>query len=1030
MSKTYLSQASASAKAHYLFKLINKRGGEKNSNLRVFAFVKDDDLQNFYDDIKAFFQSETQSVLNKDNILLFPHDLANTRAFSIDKIKTTDNFILCCSESSINSLIAKPDSNNSLTIKVNQDYRFEDLIVSLSKFGYERVDFVEDILQFAVRGDIIDIWTGLNEEPVRILFEYDKIETIKSFEPISQISNTHLNEIKILSVNNEQNTATIKDYFSAQNQQNAILFFDYKISKENETAFEKYELIINDPLNSKSQNQNYKSFTGFQGNTQYFIDTLKTFAQNKIDIKIYCANNGEKERIADIFHDNKWSFAAPQFLFGNLSSGFYLESENAAYISSREMLYKRKPVSFPKVKGAKRLEGIWEMAAGDYVVHERYGIGKYLGLKTIKSGGKISDFLCIEYSKGDKLYVPPDNIKALKKYIGVEGARPKLYSMDTGAWDKIKSRARQAAKEFAKELLALYAQRSLVVRPPLKGETPWEKELADSFPYQETPDQLKAIDDVKADFLRAFPMERLICGDVGYGKTEIAVRAAFKAVQNGKQAALLAPTTILAGQHFDTFSERLSIFPVKLAVLSRFQSKSEQQKIVEQLKEGKIDIVIGTHRLLQKDIVFKDLGLLIIDEEHRFGVKQKEKIKNIKKAIDVLLLSATPIPRTLSSALSGFRDLSVIETPPLGRLPIETFLSAYDEKLLKNIISAELSRGGQVFYVYNRIDTMFSKAENLKKLIPDMRLGIIHGQMQAKDIESIMWKFINREYDILLATTIIESGLDIASVNTMIIEDAQNFGLSQLYQLRGRIGRAVQKAYCYMFYDDKDLTEEAIKRLEAMKEFNQLGSGFRLALKDLQIRGAGGILSANQHGFIRDIGYDMFVRLLEEEGGRLKEQGLAQEPQYENNIEISLSISALFPETYMKSEEIRVLFYRKLADAKDIEAINSIKSEIIDRFGKLPQESELLFEIATLKLAARALDIESIFENNDIVSIYFSQKVDFSNADFGKLSKDYADTIEFIAGKQNGFRLKKPNNSNTMEYIKKALKDLKFYLRR
>ncbi|MDR0823017.1 MAG: transcription-repair coupling factor [Endomicrobium sp.] len=1030
MSKIYLSQIAASAKAHYLFKLINKREGEQNSNLRVFAFVKDEDLQGFYDDIRAFFQSDAQSAFNKDNVLLFPHDLANTRAFSIDKIKSADNFILCGSESSINSLIAKPDSDNSLTLKVNQDYRFEDLIVSLSKFGYERVDFVEDILQFAVRGDIIDIWTGLNDEPVRILFEYDKIETIKSFEPISQLSNTHLDEIKILSVNNEQNTATIKDYFPAQNQQNAILFFDYKISKEYEAAFEKYELIINDPLNSKSQNQNYKSFTGFQGNTQYFIDTLKTFAQNKIEIKIYCANNGEKERIADIFHDNKWSFGAPQFLFGNLSNGFYLESENTVYISSREMLYKRKPISFPKVKGGKRLEGVWEMSAGDYIVHERYGIGKYLGLKTIKSGGKISDFLCIEYSKGDKLYVPPDNIQAIKKYIGVEGVRPKLYSMDTGAWDKIKSRAREAAKEFAKELLALYAQRSLIVRPPLKDETPWEKELADSFPYQETPDQLKALDDVKADFSRAFPMERLICGDVGYGKTEIAVRAAFKAVQNGKQAAILAPTTILSGQHFDTFSDRLSIFPIKIAVLSRFQSKSEQQKIVAQLKDGQIDIVIGTHRLLQKDIVFKDLGLLIIDEEHRFGVKQKEKIKNIKKSIDVLLLSATPIPRTLSSALSGFRDLSVIETPPLGRLPIETFLSAYDEKLLKNIISAELSRGGQVFYVYNRIDTMFSKAENLKKLIPDMRLGVIHGQMHAKDIESIMWKFINREYDILLATTIIESGLDIASVNTMIIEDAQNFGLSQLYQLRGRIGRAVQKAYCYMFYDDKNLTDEGIKRLEAMKEFNQLGSGFRLALKDLEIRGAGGILSANQHGFIRDIGYDMFVRLLDEEGGKLKEQGIIQEPQNENNIEINLSISALFPETYMESEEIRVLFYRKLAEAKDIETISAIKAEIIDRFGKLPQESESLFEIAALKLTARALDIESIFESNSIISICFSQKADFSNADFNKLLKDYAGKIEFIAGKQNAFRLKAPPESNTIEYIKKVLKDLKFYLRR
>jgi len=1032
MSKIYLSQISASAKAHYLF----KRTVGYSGDLRIFAFVKDDDLQSFYDDIKVFFSASNnegaqKSAINEDNILLFPHDSPHLTAFSADKIKNLDNFILCCDESSANLPIVSPNIDNSLAIKINQNYRFEDLITFLAKSGYQRVDFVEDILQFAVRGDIIDIWTGTSQYPSRILFEYDKVETIKTFDPISQLSKDYLDEIQILSASSEGNNALIKDYFPLKNPNTTLLFFDYKLAKEDEAAFEKYELIINEPLNSKSKSQGYKSFTGFQGNTQYFMDTLKVFGANETKIKIYCANTGEKERIGDIFHDSKWSFEPPQFLSGNLSYGFYLEKENAVYISSREMLYKRKPVSFPKVKGAKRLEGIWEMSSGDYIVHEKYGIGRYLGLKTIKSGGKISDFLCIEYTKGDKLYVPPDNIKSIKKYIGVEGVRPKLYSMDTGAWEKVKSRAKEAAKEFAKELLSLYAQRSLLNRTPFKDESPWEKELADAFPYEETPDQIKAIDDVKADLFRSFPMQRLICGDVGYGKTEIAVRAAFKIVQNGKQAAFLAPTTILSQQHFETFMDRLSIFPIKIEVLSRFQSKEGQKRIVQEVKDGKVDILIGTHRLLQKDIEFKDLGLLIIDEEHRFGVRQKEKIKTMRKNIDVLMLSATPIPRTLSSALSGFMDLSVIETPPLGRLPIETFVSSYDEKLLKNIILAELARGGQVFYVYNRVDTIFSKAESLKKIVPDMRLGVIHGQMQAKDIENEMWKFINLEYDVLLATTIIESGIDIASVNTMIIEDAQNLGLSQLYQLRGRVGRNVKKAYCYLFYDEKDLTQNAVKRLEVMKEFNQLGSGFRLALKDLEIRGAGGILSSNQHGFVRDIGYDMFVRLLEEEGSKIKSSQLIEEPKIENEIEINLQIAAFIPETYIEYEDIRVLFYRKLAEANHIYEVNKIKSELIDRFGALHRETENLFEISILKLEAQTLEIESIIENKDSISIHFSPKADFSNADIGKLIEVYSNEIEFIAGKQNAFRLRKSEKSfNCIEYVQKIFKELKFYLKK
>lgn len=1100
MTKTYLSGISGGGKAHFLFKRISETY-TPSSGLRVFAFVKEEELTSFYDDLQAFFNSAKTAKEKNGSpitdfggdmpdipILLFPSDDAQQRAFSADKIKHLKSFILCATDISIISPVSDPGADTGILLKESQNHKFEELVLNLVSLGYSRVSFVEDKLQFAVRGDIIDIWPAANDAPVRVLFEYNSIGAIRIFDPGSQLSNAFVHEVNVLPVNPQNDTATIKDYFGRQSrmssvdsgvngngekqnasvipegrnresklkngspietfgddktreepallscdydkmrEETALLYFDYKLEKADESSFEKYELLINDPLNNKALYQGYKSFAGFQGNIKFFVDSLKSFAENGVNIKIYCANDGERERIAGIFHENGWNYNSPEFLYGNLSQGFYLEKENEVLISSREMLYKKKPVSFPKVKGGRRLEGIWEISSGDYVVHEKYGIGRYAGLKTISREDKTSEYLCIEYKKGDRLYVPPEEIKTVKKYIGVEGVKPKLYSMDTGAWERVKSRAREAAAEFAKELLKLYAQRSMTKREPYGRETPWEKELEDAFPYDETPDQLKAIEDVKSDFLKPYPMERLICGDVGYGKTEVAVRAAFKVVQEGYQAAVLVPTTVLAQQHFNTFYNRLSPFPSKVEVLSRFQSKANQKRIIKELEEGKVDIVIGTHRLLQKDITFKKLGILIVDEEHRFGVKQKEKIKTMKKNIDILMLSATPIPRTLSSALSGFRDLSVIETPPFGRLPIETTLSLYDEKLIKNIIEAELSRNGQVFYVYNRVETILTKAANIKKLVPDIKLGVIHGQMHAKEIETIMWKFTNMELDVLLATTIIESGLDIPSVNTMIIEESENFGLSQLYQLRGRIGRDRRKAYCYLFYKDKALSDEAVKRLEAMKEFSELGSGFRLALKDLEIRGAGGILSASQHGFVRDIGYDMFAKLLEEEGKKIKgEKNLAKQ---ELNTEIDLQVSALIPHTYIEDEDIRILFYRKLSDADTYEAVEKVKSELLDRFGKIPGETQKLFDITELRIEAEKLNIERVSEDNNYIYLYFSQSADFSKADIPKLISDYSKMIEFIMGKSYAFKLKKKEISEgNINFVRNFLAKLGFYLK-
>jgi transcription-repair coupling factor (superfamily II helicase) len=585
LSKTYLSGVGGSGKAHYLFKRISEEkeiAKHKRSDLHIFAFVKDEDLNVFYEDLKAFFYLD-----KKIDILLLPSDDAEQRAFTTDKIKVLKNFIVCASDISINSSVLSPKDNIGITITKNNKYDLNNLIVSLSSFGYTRVNFVEDRMQFAVRGDIVDIWAAANSTPIRILFEYDTVSSIRTFDPENQLSNSFIDKIKVLSLTISNPKSTIKDYFKHKRESITLVYFDFdgKIEK----LMDHYEVLINDPLNHKSYYQGYKSFTGFQGDINFFLKSLKSFAENDVDIKVYYANDGERQRIYDIFYENHWNYKNPEFLFGNLSQGFYLEKEKLVCISSREMLYKKNPISFPKIKGGRRLEGIWEISAGDYVVHEKYGIGQYMGLKTILRESSASEYLCIEYKNSDRLYVPPEEIKTVKKYVGIEGVKPKLYSMDTLAWEKVKSKAREAAKEFAEELLKLYAQRSVIKRKPFGQETPWEKELKDSFPYDETPDQIKAISDINADFHKPYPMERLICGDVGFGKTEVAMRAAFKVVQEGMQVAILAPTTVLAQQHYSTFHNRLSIFPIRVDVISRFQSKLKQREVLKNLKDGHVD---------------------------------------------------------------------------------------------------------------------------------------------------------------------------------------------------------------------------------------------------------------------------------------------------------------------------------------------------------------------------------------------------------------------------------------------------------
>ncbi|MCB4792759.1 MAG: transcription-repair coupling factor [Elusimicrobia bacterium] len=967
---------------------------------------------------KFYYNPKIYSFLTTDNF---------NRIETLNNLKNSSSSIILATESSVKEKTFSAGSFQKNILKLSSESRFnlENLTKNLIDFGFTHDEFVEEKGQFSRRGEILDVWPVDQNVPWRLVFNNDTLESIRSFDVDSQRSSRFFNKIEILPVK-EIPEGYLSEYLSEETK----VYFDIKPDPELEKIFEGYDCFINEPLSKDAEDAGFKALLKYEGKIPLFIDEFKKFAGSGYKTAIFCPHQGEKERIEEILFENKLLDFVSEINIGPLEEGFYSDKRRLAVFSSQEILYKRKPVSFPKFKTGRRLEGLWEISSGDYVVHERYGIGRYLGLKKIARGQQEQEYLCIEYKGGDKLYIPIYDFKVVQKYVGLEGYRPKLHSLDTVAWERAKQRAKESAIELAQDLLKLYAERQKSEGVAYPRDIPWEMELSDSFPYSETEDQLKAIEEVKADLSKSQPMERLVCGDVGYGKTEVAIRAAFKVVLSSKQVAVLVPTTVLAEQHFQTFTQRLSPFPVKIEVLSRFQSKLEQTKAIENIKAGSVDIVIGTHRLLQKDIEFHDLGLLIIDEEHRFGVKQKEKIKSMKKNVDVLLLSATPIPRTLSLALSNIRDLSVIETPPYGRLPIETHLGHYDEKLIQKIIRAELSRGGQVFYVHNRVETILTKAEQIKKLIPESKLGIVHGQLSGPEIEKAMWRFLHKEIDVLLATTIIESGLDIPSVNTMIVEDAENFGLSQLYQLRGRIGRSSQKAYCYLFSSSSSLTEDARKRLEALNELSELGSGFRLALRDLEIRGGGNVLGAEQHGFVREVGFELYSRLIAEASRNLKGEVALPKENEESKTVVDFDIPAYIPESYIASDDLRIIFYRRLVNAGSNEDLSGIREEFLDRFGKLPVPLENLFRLTGLRLTAQKSNVKSIIEKEKFYEIYFLEDISVKPENIVQLAQDYKDILEFIRGESKGIRLiKKLIRAEPVDYLKAFLSNLHKYVK-
>ncbi|MDD3839001.1 MAG: transcription-repair coupling factor [Clostridia bacterium] len=758
----------------------------------------------------------------------------------------------------------------------------------------------------------------------------------------------------------------------------------------------------------------------FQGKLSLLIDELKQMKDEGYRTLILSGTVKRGKNLCDSLNKNgiesffmekaeDISFMPGQIVVctGSITKGFQFPAAGVGIISDREVFSIQKKRTFPrKQKDRKNFNIFTELSIGDYVVHETNGIGKYIGVKQLKVQGRTKDYLYIKYSGQDKLYVPTDQMHLIQKYVSEEGKTPRLSKLGSSEWAKTKSKVKKSIQEMAEQLLQLYAKRSTAKGYAFQKDTEWQKQFEDLFPYEETEDQLQAIQEVKQDMESYEPMDRLLCGDVGYGKTEVALRAAFKAVMDGKQVAVLVPTTVLAQQHFNTFCERFSMFPFNIEMMSRFKTQSEQREIVKQLKKGLVDVVIGTHRLLQSDIRYKDLGLLIIDEEQRFGVSHKEKIKEIRKNIDVLTLTATPIPRTLHMSLTGIRDMSIIESPPEDRYPVQTYVVEYDESLVKDAVMREINRGGQVFFVYNVVRSIERMASSLSKLLPDIKIAIAHGQMGERELERVMLEFSQNKYDLLVCTSIIENGLDLQNVNTIILYDADKFGLSQLYQLKGRVGRTNRLAYAYFTYrKDKILTEIAEKRLNAIKEFTEFGSGFKIAMRDLEIRGAGNILGAEQHGHIVSVGYDLYCKLLDQTVKQLKGEKI--EEQVETNID--LDVDAYIDDNYIEDTRQKLEIYKKIASIESMEDKYEIEKEIKDRFGEIPEVTRNLIRISYIKAVAQNLDIQSITQDKKGFVLKFKSMDKLDKSVFARIANEYRRKLTFSATNPPYFTLKAGN---------------------
>jgi len=1024
----------------------------------VLVIVSDQErAEAFYDNLR-FFQKDGKPLsylfppwetLPYDEIPPHPEIVRGRVKSLFSLLRQEEAVIISPVRALMQRVLPPPDLKASIfSLATGEEVSREELVAYLHQRGYTQVKIVEERGEFSLRGAIIDIYSPFYEEPLRLEFDGDRLETIRRFETETQrsISDSLMSQALLLPARDisadpsRESLATLFDYLDGER----VIFIESweEVKKEAEAFshlirdhYEKvltqkgvapppestylgsdeipqrmdrfreilledgplappecqdvfhFEMETNEDLRMEMK-AHLSSDTGHGDTSPFsvFLKKLRGWRERGIRVFIISHTSGQAERLRDLFlHYDLESHLEtdrifmealdqgerlPTLFVGPLSSGFRNPHEGWVLLTEEEIFGERRRLAERKRRGGPFLSSLRELRENDFIVHVDYGIGVYRGLKHLNIWGVSNDYLLLEYLDGDKLYIPVDRLNLVQRYAGGDGKPPRLDKLGSGSWQRTKKRVKAAVEEIAKELLDLYAARQAFegfAFPPLDQ---FYREFEATFEYEETPDQMRAIEEVMRDLGNPRVMDRLICGDVGYGKTEVAIRASYRAVMSGKQVAVLVPTTVLAQQHHQTFRERFKSYPVVIEALSRFKSTREQKEILRRLKEGKVDIVIGTHRLLQKDVLFRDLGLVVIDEEHRFGVSHKEKLKQLRKLVDVMTLTATPIPRTLQMAVSGLRDLSLIQTAPENRLSIRTFVVRYDDEVIREAIQREFQRGGQVFFVHNRVQNIHAVATHLRRLIPQASLAIAHGQMKEKELEKVMLQFVRREYNLLVCTSIIESGLDIPTVNTILINHAERFGLADLYQLRGRVGRGSHQAYAYLLVPgDLTLSRDAMKRLRAIQELSELGSGFKLALHDLEIRGAGNLLGPSQSGHVHAVGFEYYVHLMEKAIRELKGEELVEEI----TPEIHFHVPAFIPEDYVEEPAERLSLYRRLSFSRSDDEVERIQQELVDRFGKIPEETEHLLEVIKVKILLTRLSIRKFEETPSSLVITFDE---------------------------------------------------------
>ena len=939
----------------------------------------------------------------------------------------------------------------------------EQLKNQLVALGYERVGQVEMPGQFSVRGGIVDIYCLTEENPWRIELWGDEIDSIRSFDPESQRSLENLEELTIYPAVEhigDKDMVSFLDYFP---EERTIIFLDepnrltekggaveeeYRQSRMHREekgsrnlpenwlcSFEQLQKELNkrncisvcalEPKQAgwKVREKFYlevKSISAYNNSFELLVKDLHQYKKQGYRIALLSGSRTRAERLAkDLQEEGLAAFYGQDYdreicpgeimvVYGHAKKGFEYPLIKFAVMTESDIFGQEQKKKKKKNYSGSRIQDFAELSVGDFVVHEKHGLGIYRGIEKVEVDRIVKDYIKIEYRGGSNLYIPATQLDCLQKYSGADASKaPKLNKLGTQEWNKTKSKVRGAVKNIAKELVELYAVRQEKEGYVCGPDTVWQREFEEMFPYEETEDQLSAIEDAKRDMESTRIMDRLICGDVGYGKTEVALRAAFKEVQESRQVAYLAPTTILAQQIYNTFVQRMKEFPVRVELLCRFRTPAQQKKAIEDLKKGQVDVIIGTHRILSKDVQFKNLGLLIVDEEQRFGVTHKEKIKQLKKDVDVLTLTATPIPRTLHMSLIGIRDMSVLEEPPMDRMPIQTYVMEYDEETVREAINRELRRGGQVYYVYNRVTDIADVALRIAKLVPDARVDFAHGQMSERELENVMYSFVNGDIDVLVSTTIIETGLDISNVNTMIIHDSDRYGLSQLYQLRGRIGRSNRTAYAFLMYrKNVMLKETAEKRLAAIREYTDLGSGFKIAMRDLELRGAGNLLGAQQHGHMNAVGYDLYCKMLNEAVKEAK--GIHTMEDFETSVD--LNVDAYIPDSYISNEFQKLDIYKRIAGIETQQDYDDMLEELLDRFGEPGKAVLNLLAIAKLKAIAHQGYVTEIKQTGKIVRFTLYEKARLNTEGFPALMQKYRRGLQFKNEQEPKFILEPQGN--------------------